>query len=67
MRKRALAHLSVLVIAALTIQTATAATHHARKPVRNPAPVTHQPRDAFGSAPVAVGSKSCDVFWCYEN
>jgi hypothetical protein len=61
MRKRALPHFGVLFIATLTIQAAAAATHHARKPVRNPAPVTHQPRDAFGSAPEAVGGKSCDV------
>jgi hypothetical protein len=67
MRKRALPYLGVLVIAALTIQTAVAATHHARKQVRNPAPVTHQPRDAFGSAPEVVGGKSCDILWCYEN
>jgi hypothetical protein len=67
MRKRALPHLGVLVIAALTIQSAAAATHHARKPVRNTAPVTHQLRDAYGSAPEAVGSKSCDVIWCYED
>jgi hypothetical protein len=67
MRKRMLAHLGLLVIAALTIQTATAATRHTRKPVRNTAPVTHQLGDAYGSAPEAFGSKSCDVIWCYED
>jgi hypothetical protein len=67
MQKRALSHLGVLVIAALMIQTAAAATHHTRKAARNPAPITHQLRDAFDSAPEAVGSKSCDVIWCYEN
>jgi hypothetical protein len=67
MRKRVLTRLGVLVLAALTIQTATVAARHTRKGVRNPALVTHQPRHAFGSAPEAVGSKSCDVIWCYEN
>jgi hypothetical protein len=66
MQKRALSHLGVLVIAALMIQTAAAATHHTRKAARSPAPITHQLRDAFDS-PEAVGSKSCDVIWCYEN
>jgi hypothetical protein len=67
MRKRILLRLGVLVIAALTIQTATAATLHTQRAARNPAHVTHQVRDAFGSAPEAVGSKSCDIIWCYEN
>jgi hypothetical protein len=67
MRQRMLPHLGALVIAALTIQTVTASTRHIRKPARNPAPVTHQARDAFGSAPEAVSSKSCDAIWCYEN
>jgi len=57
----------VLVIAALTIQTAAAATRHTQKVARNPTPTTHQLRDAFDSAPEAVGRKSCDVIWCYEN
>jgi hypothetical protein len=67
MRKRVLPRLGVLIIAALTIQTATATTRHTRKAARNPAPVTHQLRDAYGSAPEAVGTKSCDAIWCYEN
>ena len=67
MRKRVLSILSVLTIAALTIQMATAAPRSPRKAVRAPAPVNHQFRDAFGSAANAVGSKSCDRFWCYEN
>jgi hypothetical protein len=67
MRKRMLANLGLLVIAALTIQTATASTRHIRKVVRNTAAVTHQLRDAYGSAPEAVGSKSCDLIWCYED
>jgi hypothetical protein len=66
MRKRVLPRLGVLVIAALTIQTATATTHHTRKAVRNPR-VTHQMRDAYGSAPEAGGTQSCDVIWCYEK
>ena len=69
MRKEVLSIFGVLVIAALTIQMATAAPRSARKAVRTPTPVTHQPRDAFGSALEAVGSisKSCDRFWWYEN
>ena len=67
MQKRALPHPGVLVIAALMIQTAAAATRHTQKVARNPAPLTHQLRDAIDSAPEAVGSKSCDVIWCYEN
>jgi hypothetical protein len=67
LKKRALPRLGVLVIAALMIQTVAVATRHTWKAARNPAPVTHQLRDAFDSAPEAVGSKSCDVIWCYEN
>jgi hypothetical protein len=66
MRKRVLSIFGVLVIAVLTIQMATAAPRSARKAVR-PAPVTHQGRDAFGSAPAAVESRSCDRFWCYDD
>lgn len=66
MQKGVLRYLGVLVIAALTIQTATAATSHSRKD-RNPAPATHRIRDAYGLAPDAVGTRSCDVIWCYEN
>jgi hypothetical protein len=66
MRWRVLSIL-VVVIAAWTIQMATAAPRRAPKAARAPAPVTQQFRDAFGSVPKAVGSKSCDRFWCYEN
>jgi len=66
MRKRVLNILSVLVIAALTIQIATAAPRGAQR-TRVHAPATHQLRDAFGSTSKAVGSKSCDILWCYEN
>jgi hypothetical protein len=55
MQKESIAPLGVLVIAALTIQTAAAES------------VTRQLRDAFDSAPEAVGRKSCDVIWCYEK
>jgi hypothetical protein len=67
MRKRVLGILVVLAITALTVQIATAAPRSARKAVRAPAPVVHHIRDAFGSVPNAVGSKSCDIFSCYEN
>ena len=67
MRKIVWIILGVLAIAALTIQVATAAPRSARKEVRAPAPVVHHIRDAFGSVPSAVGSKSCDIFWCYDN
>ena len=69
MRKRVLTVLGVLLIATLTIPTATAA-HKSRKPARAPGAVTQQLRDAFGSAdsaPAAMHQKSCDVLWCYEN
>jgi hypothetical protein len=45
MRKRVLIILGVLLIAASTIQMATAAAN-ARKAARAPAPVTQQPRDS---------------------
>jgi hypothetical protein len=67
MRKRALSILGVLIMAALTVQMAMAAPRSARKAARTAAPVNHQVRDAFGSAPTGVGSKSCDRFWCYQN
>jgi hypothetical protein len=66
MRKRVLSILGLLVMSALTIQTATAAPRGARS-ARVAASATHQPRDAFGSASKAVGTKSCDIVWCYEN
>jgi hypothetical protein len=67
MRKRVLSILGALVIAALTIPTANAASPRVPKAARAPAPVAHQFRDAFGSAPKPIGSKSCDIFWCHEN
>jgi hypothetical protein len=56
-----------LIFAVLTIQMAMAAPRSPRKVARAPALITHQFRDAFGSAPKITGSKSCDIFWCYEN
>jgi hypothetical protein len=47
--KRVLTGIGGLLIAALTIQTATAAAHNARKAARAPVPVAQQLRDAFGS------------------
>jgi hypothetical protein len=67
MRKRVFGILAVPIIAALTAQLAMAAPRNAQKAARAPAPVNHQIRDAFGYAPSAVGSKSCDRFWCYGN
>jgi len=67
MRKTVLSILGVLIVAALTVQMAIAAPRSARKAARAPAPPNHQIRDAFGSAPNAAGSKSCDIFWCYQN
>lgn len=69
MRKRVLTVLGGLLIAALTIQTATAAARHGRKPVRASAPVTQQLRDIRHgpSAPAASDTKSCDRIWCYPD
>jgi hypothetical protein len=67
MRKRVLSIVGVLIFAVLTIQMAMAAPRSPRKVARAPALITHQFRDAFGSAPKITGSKSCDIFWCYEN
>jgi hypothetical protein len=68
MRKRVLIILGVLLIAASTIQMATAAARNARKAARVPAPVTQQPRDRHAlSAPAAIQARSCDRFWCYED
>jgi len=68
MRKRVLTVLGVLFITTLTIQTATAAAHHARKTARAPVPLTQQVRDSHAlSAPAAVHTRSCDIFACYED
>ena len=68
MRKRVLTVLGVLLIAALTIQMATAAARNARKGARAPVPVTQQLRERHGvSAPAAIHNRSCDRFWCYED
>ena len=49
MQKRVLTAISVLLSAALAIQTATAAARGARKSTRASDAVTQQQRDAFGS------------------
>ena len=60
--------LGVLLIATLTIQTATAAARNARKSARAPVPVTQQIRERDGFfAPAAVQSRTCDRLWCYED
>ena len=67
MRKRVLAVLAVLLIAALTTEMATAA-RHVRKGTRASAPTTQQLRKQHGlSAPAASDAKSCDVVWCYSD
>ena len=67
MRKSILRIIGVLAVATFTVQVAIAAPHSPRKAARFAPPVTHQFRNAFGAAPRAVESKSCDVIWCYEN
>ena len=68
MRKRILTVLGVLLIAALTIQTAAAAARNARKAARGSVPVTQQLRERHeSSAPAAIQNRSCDRFWCYED
>jgi hypothetical protein len=68
MRKRVLIVLGVLLIAASTIQMATAAARNARKAARAPVPVTQQLRESHRlSAPAAIHARSCDRFWCYED
>ena len=82
MPTRVLTVLGVSLIAALTIQEATAAARHAGKAARASGQVAQQRRDAVGSAqsdysyrsrhrglsaPAATDTKSCDVIWCYEN
>jgi hypothetical protein len=68
MRKRVLTVVGVLLIATLTIQTATAAARHARKATRAPVPLTQQVRDSHAlSATAPVHTRSCDIFACYED
>jgi hypothetical protein len=64
MPKRVLTVLGVLLVAASTIQTASAA-RHGRKPAH--AVVTQQSRDARASMPAAGETRSCDRFWCYPD
>lgn len=68
MRRRVLAVLGVLLVAAVTTQMATAAARHARKAARASAPLTQQLRKQHGlSAPAASDTKTCDVIWCYPD
>jgi hypothetical protein len=67
MQNRLLNLVGVIAVAAFTVHVAIAAPRGARKAVRVSPSVTQQLRNAFGSAPKAVDSKSCDVIWCYEN
>ena len=62
MHRRVLTVLAVLLVAALTIQTAEAAR---RKPAR--ASATQQHRDTTPAALASSGTRSCDIFWCYQN
>jgi len=52
--------LGVLLIATLTIQTATAAGRNARKSARASVPATQQ-------LSATAAARSCDRFWCYED
>jgi hypothetical protein len=71
MRKLVLTVFGVLLVGGLTMQTAAATTHHARKAVRAPVSSARQPRDAFGSVPSAApadtGTRSCDIVYCYPD
>jgi hypothetical protein len=69
MRKRVLIVLGVLLIAASTIQMATAAARHAQKATRAHVPVTQQQlRERHGPpAPAATHTRGCDIFACYED
>jgi hypothetical protein len=68
MRKNVLTVLGVLLIAALTIQMATAAPRNARKAARVAVPVTQQLRERQRlSTPAAIHNRSCDRIWCYED
>jgi hypothetical protein len=61
---RVLTVLGVLLIAASTVQTASAA-RHGRKAAH--AYITQQSRDARAAMPAASDTKSCDRFWCYPD
>ena len=66
MKEIVLSILGVVVIAVLTLQTATAAPRGAQRTRVYAAP-TREVRDAFGSVSKEARSKSCDIFWCYAN
>ncbi len=80
MRKIVLRLLGALVIVSFTSQMAGAAARSERKVVRAPAHAARQFREAHDAAPrdfapgfvapnaaPGVGSKSCDILWCYQN
>jgi hypothetical protein len=61
---RVLTVLGVLLMAASTVQTASAA-RHGRKSAH--AFMTQQSRDARAYAPASSDTRSCDIIWCYQN
>jgi hypothetical protein len=67
MRKRVLTVLGVLLIAALTIQMATAAARNAQKAAHAPVPAQELRERHVVPAPAAIHNRSCDKFWCYED
>jgi hypothetical protein len=81
MRNKFLAVLGVLLVAAATMQTTTAAARSARKAAHAPVQATGQHRDSFGSVdqpsyagqqpglskPAANETRTCDRYWCYAD
>jgi hypothetical protein len=67
MRKRGLSVLGLLVVSALAAQVAAAAPHSGGKAARASAHLNQQYRDVFDSASKPVGTKSCDILWCYPD
>ena len=67
MRNTILIMLGALMISIFGMQGSFAAPHNSRKAVAATSAATQQFRDAFGSAAKTAGTKSCDIFWCYEN
>jgi hypothetical protein len=67
MRKRGLSVLGLLVVSALAAQVAAAAPHSGGKAARASTHLNQQYRDVFNSASKPVGTKSCDILWCYPD
>jgi len=67
MRKRGLSVLGLLVVSALAAQVAAAAPHSGGKAARASAHLNQQYRDVFDAASKPVGTKSCDILWCYPD